>query len=526
MTTEREPRVEVVGRAFHRDGRYLDGDALADYALASAVDHARFAAAVTELDGHFALIVRTGTTTFAAVDRTRSIPVFVLDERHGQPRVGRDPYELLGTEPAPDVFSSEAVAELLITSYVLGPRTLHPAVTQLSAGETLAVASSGEVERARYHRYGRRRPMADDPRAEVERVALGAVDRLLQVANGRTIALPLSGGRDSRMLAVELARRRHPTIAFTYGRPGNAEAVVSEQVAAGLGMAWHFVPYDEALWARWFASDARRAYYRMADGLTSVPHPMDAPAVEALVERGVLGDHTLVVPGHSADLPAGSRSLYVPDIYDPSCRNPQRVVDAVLNYHFCLYDWSREFGHLRPRFESGVRDVLHALGGVESVSCLGDVFESWDWQERQAKLIVNAVRVYEHHGLEWWCPWWDRDFVEAWSAVPPTLRQGKRLWDEIVDAATVRAGVEIRPNGSTRRAAIQRLARGTVRRHPSTFRLAREAVRWLRRRRVERHYRGHPMAWYGMVDEATFARHFTGRESILALLALERVGRL
>lgn len=60
---------------------------------------------------------------------------------------------------------------------------------------------------------------------------------------------------------------------------------------------------------------------------------------------------------------------------------------------------------------------------------MANAFECWEWQERQAKFIVNSCRVYEFWGYDWRIPLWDSEMMDFWSRVPIELRIGKRLYD-------------------------------------------------------------------------------------------------
>ena len=62
-----------------------------------------------------------------------------------------------------------------------------------------------------------------------------------------------------------------------------------------------------------------------------------------------------------------------------------------------------------------------------------DIFKKWDWQERQAKFIVNSVRVYEYWGYNWWLPFWDNDFMYFWQKIPLIYRKNKLLYNDYVD---------------------------------------------------------------------------------------------
>ena len=57
-------------------------------------------------------------------------------------------------------------------------------------------------------------------------------DRLIRSLQGKTAIIPLSGGYDSRLIAVMLKNKGlKDVICFTYGRKGNPEVEISEKVA-------------------------------------------------------------------------------------------------------------------------------------------------------------------------------------------------------------------------------------------------------------------------------------------------------
>ena len=57
------------------------------------------------------------------------------------------------------------------------------------------------------------------------------------------------------------------------------------------------------------------------------------------------------------------------------------------------------------------------------------LFEYWDWKERQAKFIINSVRVYEFYQKEWEIPLWDDRLMEFFKKVPVKYRYKKYLYD-------------------------------------------------------------------------------------------------
>ena len=138
----------------------------------------------------------------------------------------------------------------------------------------------------RYYRYVHHYPMQSITEEDLLRFHQGVmeniIDRLIRFAAGRTIVIPLSGGHDSRLIALMLKKVGYPDlVSFSYGRPGNHEADISKQVADSLGVRWEFVEYSNDLWREWYESPEMKAYFDMAGNLSSLPHIQDWPAVWA-----------------------------------------------------------------------------------------------------------------------------------------------------------------------------------------------------------------------------------------------------
>ena len=76
--------------------------------------------------------------------------------------------------------------------------------------------------------------------------------------------------------------------------------------------------------------------------------------------------------------------------------------------------------------------VKHALKSHDIISKndLANIFENWEWKERQSKFIINSCRVYEFYGFEWRLPLWDLEFINYWSRIPLEMRENKKLYKE------------------------------------------------------------------------------------------------
>jgi hypothetical protein len=128
------------------------------------------------------------------------------------------------------------------------------------------------------------------------------------------------------------------------------------------------------------------------------------------------------VPGHSGDFVAGS---HIPCAYYHDGEfTKEHLITDIINYHYESEN--------RESFRQRVAEAL-STPEVMSRQQAVDAFELWDWQERQAKYIVNAVRLYEYWGYDWWLPLWDSEFVEFWQHVPLQFRFARRRYMQFVN---------------------------------------------------------------------------------------------
>ena len=406
------------GTAHASDGRVLDAPALAAYL---DVAPAAFAERIAGLGGTFAAL-QTGPTVRAATDRIRSTPLFYGRDRDGTLCLSDDARWLAETVGA-HLDNAVAAAAFLLASTTTGASTLCSAVRQVQAAEIVTFHERpGEASGTRYFFYGDGDRLDGDETALVDegvRLFEASFAQLLASVEGRPLAVPLSGGLDSRLIAAMLARGgRTDALCFSYGRERSFEAQASRRVAEALGIPWTFVPYSNAQWQQWFASPSFQRFRRRATGLTAIEHEQDWPAVQALKSR--LDPGTVFVPGHTGDfLSSGHLSAH------PAADDP---VERVLAKHHALWPRHGLAPDLAAALRMSVAETLDTLPGALP----GVTFE---WQERQAKMIANSVRVYEHHGFDWRLPLWASPAVlNFWGRLPLPLLRTRSLYRRVLRA--------------------------------------------------------------------------------------------
>lgn len=382
-----------------------------------------FRRAIAECDGCFCLILDRGEHVYAAVDRVRSHPLFYAESGNDL-LLGPDAAELRSSlgcrEPYPD-----AVAEFLLTGYTTRDTTLFAGLKQLEAGQFLVWSkTTATLEIADYYLYRHLFEPLESPLEEMDAMHERVIGRLIESAGGRTLAIPLSGGYDSRLIAFMLKRLGYENVVcFTYGSPHQGEAEASRKVARFLNYPWFMLHHTRRMWFEAYRSPAMKDYFRFAGQSSSSPHIQDWLAVKLLKERGLVPPDAIFVPGHSGGCPQGAN---LPNLFGDRDELVARdLLDSIFSKHYAL--WQTSAAYREERFEPMLSGYL-GIPPVLQPEFAASLFDEWDWRQRQAKFIVNSVRVYEFFGFEWRIPLWDMDFMEFWRRVPLCQRLERSLY--------------------------------------------------------------------------------------------------
>jgi len=370
-------------------------------------------------NGFFALIHQTPSHMVAAVDRVRSIPLF-YGQDNGHFYLSDDA-ELVRQEVGDNEMDPVASEEFQLAGYVTGADTLFPKVKQLQAGECLHITEKNQelhIQAQRYYRFLHEESTQWDEAAlanTMDSVVESAIRRLAAYANGRQIVIPLSGGYDSRLIALMLKRIGYDNIlTFTYGVPGNKESEYSRLVAEALKLPWHFVEYNAEKWRSAWQTDERKHYQRWGSGWASLPHVQDWLAIRELKGAGLLKNDSVLVPGHGVMAILTHLKRYSGN------SNVSASLEYLLKSKFNL---SPSHSGLSNTISSKVGSQLfeEALDGYDRIG-------AFVWQEYQSKFLANSVRVYDYYGYDWWMPLWDSEFMKFWEQAPLSIRKNKNWY--------------------------------------------------------------------------------------------------
>lgn len=507
--------VHFRGAAFHQ-GAQIEVTGVLARLLASAQTKSQLECALGTLNGFYAWVEQSTDRLRAAVDHVRSIPLF-YGQRENSFYLSDDA-EWVREQVGDTEMDPAARNEFLLSGYVTGSETLFPNVKQLQAGEWLDVTSNDgtlSVSTSRFYRFLHDEPEHVDAAELQERLSIvtaHAIDRLVRYANGRQILLPLSGGYDSRLIAAMLKERDYRNVVcFTYGVSGNKEAAYSKSVADALGFRWEFVEYTNELWRREWALPEAVDYRMQASNQCSLPHVQDWLAIKQLRDRGIVETSAVVVPGHSGDFVAGS---HIPEyVFQKNSFSDEELFDAIINRHLSNAPISTMGSNGREAVALRIRERISLAHDGSAVS-FANLYELWDWQERQAKYIVNSVRVYDQFDLDWWMPLWDVEFVDFWQGVPLELRRGRAWYIDWVQ------GVYARVAGASHATLTNAGDRGLV--ISFLIALAKKFLRpWIGLMRGLRSSFGwrHPLAFESLVDPHELKVYYSKGYNILGVYA-------
>jgi asparagine synthase (glutamine-hydrolysing) len=467
------------------------------------------------LTGYFSIVLKSPSTVIAAVDHMRSMPFFYGTE--GGTCYVSDEADWVRRKIKEEMFDEVSVNEFLLTGYVTGKETLYRNLKQLQAGEFLRVAqgpAAANPETRRYYFY-RHHDFFDVPaaelHAELDKTLVDVFTHLLESTKGRRLMVPLSGGFDSRLVIAMLKRLgRENVLCYSYGLPGNRESEISKEVARRLGYPWEFIPYTLERWYKWFQSDERKTYYDYGDGLSSLPPVQDWPAVWQMKKAGIVPEDAVFIPGHTAAKRLAGH---------PVDASKGAVAQSVLGEHYNLWYWPEG----ASGFDTAIQEKILSLVKEVPIRNIDDAigaFESWEWQARQARFIMNGCRVYEFWGYNWRVPLWDRELAAFFSRLKPSLRIRKNLYREYL-SNDLFSHFDLNFTDGRVAGRQSPVIKKVLKKIP----LVKKCMRWFKYD-LRRIYENHPLAWYGIMPRKVFYALYHDGVNFNSFRVLERLGRV
>ena len=255
-------------------------------------------------------------------------------------------------------------------------------------------------------------------------------------ANGRTIVIPLSAGLDSRLIASGLKHFNYRNVkCFSYGLKNNFESRASKIIANKLGYSWKFIEINQKKAKNFYSTlDYKKFMKNSSDGCaTSTIQGLYA--INSIVKDNYLHKEDVIVNGNSGDFISGG---HAPKELVKKSKNITLLFEEVFEYHFIKHYalWpnllnkenkiiikKQLFNQIKSNLEDS--DVYFMAHGIA---------EFLEYQNRQAKYVINAQRIYEFYNLNWQLPLWDKLFIKFWEGVPLKYKIQQKLYKDTLSA--------------------------------------------------------------------------------------------
>lgn len=416
--------VYVRGHAFY-DEEYKNSEELASL-VEDTKSLGELSSLLSSLNGIFSIVVDTNKKTILAADRMRTGPMF-YSKIDGGLQVSDDCSWIM--EKTPDLSRSEvSEIEYKTSRFVTGSHTLYEEISQLQSGEIVVFEKATEdysVHQHHVHTISDSQYGESELKSEFQRVLDSVFNRLVEAANGRTIVVPLSGGYDSRLIALMLNRVDYEdVITYTIDTGGDTTSI-AKQVADNLGFPWISAEETHTEWNKFYNSEEWDEFLDSAAYLGGLPNPTGIHSMKELKKSGEIPEDALFVPGHSA---LDSMKATPKKLEKESEIRLKQLTEYIINQHF-KYNQRIEI----PSRELSAR-VAKSIGldtQYEPRSPL-EAFERWRLKERRAKLIINS-RVYDYLGWERWIPLEDNELYEFWRNVPLKYKRHRSFYERYIE---------------------------------------------------------------------------------------------
>jgi asparagine synthase (glutamine-hydrolysing) len=422
--------VSVKGYCFTSDDRLLREAELCDYVNDKSEDLS-LEQKMKKLNGLFAIVLHNENTV--VVDRCRSIPLFYreIDDRD---IIFADEIENLFEPGEQKSLCPHDKSIFSVLGFTFEESTLlGEYCCQVLAGH-IAQVNCFVDQTPYYQLYSE--PATDFIDYETAKVRLREIlnnigKRTARLIEGKKTLLSLSGGRDSRLIACMLKNAGiTDVLCFTYGRKtGNPEWERSQKTAEKLGFKWHFVDHEQITDMQWHKRQTFCDYYKYAAQYSSKFIATPYFAAEFFAKTVDSPADTVYISGHGGDFLAGSHLK--PDWNRYS--SIDEIKDYLLKEHLNL---------TRLTKAEKISAETFLLLDHNDKNPMYQQIETWELQERQAKYIVNANRLWQFFGFTPLMPLFDSEFMDFMMSLPFEYRLNQKLYREVVDEIFAEYGLD------------------------------------------------------------------------------------
>ncbi len=412
-----DKNTHVKGIALY-EGELLQGEKFLAY-FNDVKSEAVFKKKLQNLNGLFSVVLLNENELMIGVDKIRNFPLLYTYKKE-ELKISDSYKTFLGKNSS---FDEDSKIDMQLVGWVPGKKTLIKDVFQLQAGQYLIYNQDEDLLKTK---FWHRPDVSDSIQSERENCKAALRDsfdkigeNLIKAISGRPVMLPLSGGFDSRLIALLLKKKGYKNVqCFTYGNPDNKEAINSKEIAHRLNFPWMIIDYKPYIKDDFTATETYKKYMEYAGNAMSFPYIQEYFSAMYLKEKQLIPENAVFIPGHSGDTIAGAHIF--PDI--KNITSPENYAKKV----------ARTYGRLINHGKDDEKHLLNTLKSelFSSTEANYYTYENWQIKEHQTKQMVNSAKVWDFIGFEYLLPLSDNVFMDFFSSIPFEYRVFKNLYDE------------------------------------------------------------------------------------------------
>ena len=396
---------------------------------------------LTQIDGVYSIVAQFEDEVYAAVDVSRSLPIFY--SRNGG--VISDSAEAIREYLSIDKenVNINNYIELLNNDFLFGDNTVYSDIKQLDLGQALRIKGNQiNLDYYFYHLNDVETSISEE--SAISKLLKASYDDFRALKNaiaGRPVVLSLSGGYDSRFVATMLKEVGVNDVScYTYGKSDSFEVIQSKKNADALGFRWICIEHTDEEMRR--ANDKVGQEYM--DSYTThdfTAYMQNFPAVRKLHEIGWIKPNSVFITGLCGDMPTGEYIEKEISGKEYSVETAiEKLYQLLISPRYDLPDqfkkaWKTNMGKYLGSLPIKIKDYQ---SWVTATDCIYTMSVHPHW-------FMNMNAVHSFFGYEWLLPYWNRNLLKAWYAIPAKMRVDQKLYEKfLLDNLCAKYGINTR----------------------------------------------------------------------------------
>lgn len=374
------------------------------------------------------IVLENNQKVFASTDFCKSYSLFYRLDNNTLSL--SDSVNNLSKNLSNEILRSDFEVELMMSGYMSDNRTVFQEIYQLRCGEYLFYDKSKSILKTnKYFSYLRKQKEIFDNKKsnklKLDKILNKVFSKIIEQSNKNKVVVTLSGGWDSRLIIAKLhSMGCKNLIAVTYGPKSNEEAIIARKVCERLNLDWKYVELDGSDYRNFFLSKKRKEYWLSCDFFSCLPNNQDYLVMSKLKKERFLDKNSIILNGQTGDFISGG---HIPDNLLNGGESRKKLYEEIIKKNFSL--WTN---YLSDENLSKIKKLLEEkfIQLKEFRYPNAELYEYWEFEERQTKFILNGQRIYDFLKLKWELPFWNYEFVNFWRKVPLIQKKNSLLYKE------------------------------------------------------------------------------------------------